>query len=386
MKDIYAKFGTKTIHGRLEPDMAYGAVNTPIYQTSTYKQNGLGGHKGFEYSRLGNPSRRALEDNLAAIENGRFGFCFASGMAAIDAVMKTLKPGDEVVASHDLYGGAYRLFTEVYQKLGMNFKFVSMQNAENVESAISSKTKLIWIETPSNPLLQITDIKAITTIAKQNGVIVAADNTFASPYLQNPLDLGVDIVMHSITKYLAGHSDVIMGGLVTNDDSIAQSLSFIQKSCGAIAGPQDCFLVHRGLKTLHVRMQRHVENAEEVAHYLNSHSKVNQVYWPGLKEHPNHEIAKKQMHGFGGMISFTLKNNQMEDCVQFLSSIQLFSLAESLGGVESLASHPASMSHATLPVSEREELGIVESLVRLSVGIEDITDIIKDLEQALAKI
>ena len=386
MKDRKSHFGTKAIHGRLEADLAYGAVNTPIYQTSTYKQNGLGGHKGFEYSRLGNPSRSALEDNLAAIENGRFGFCFASGMAAIDAVMKTLEPGDEVVASHDLYGGAYRLFTEVYQKMGISFKFVSMQNVENVEEALSPKTKLIWIETPSNPLLQITDIEAVTTIAKQKGVIVAADNTFASPYLQNPLDLDVDIVMHSITKYLAGHSDVIMGGLITNDESIAEKLSFIQKSCGAIAGPQDCFLVHRGIKTLHVRMQRHYENAEEVAHYLNNHSKVDRVFWPGLKEHPNHEIAKKQMHGFGGMVSFTLKNNQKEDCFKFLSSIQLFSLAESLGGVESLASHPASMSHATLPASERLQLGIVDSLIRLSVGIEDISDIKKDLEQALAKI
>lgn len=379
-------FATKVIHGGVSADPHSGAVNIPVYQTSTYKQQAPGIHKGYEYSRLENPTREALESNLASIENGRFAFCFSSGMAAIDAVMKLLKAGDEVIATHDIYGGAYRLFTQVYEKMGIRFRFVSMRNVNDIKPLLNGRTKLIWLETPSNPLLQITDIKAVADLVKNKNIMVAADNTFASPYLQNPLDLGVDIVMHSITKYLGGHSDVIMGGLVTKNEKIAEQLSFIQKSVGAVCGPQDCYLILRGIKTLHLRMQRHCENAKEIAHFLKSQPKVDQVYWPGFASHVNHEVAKRQMKDFGGMVSFSLKGNLKEDSFQLLSNLKVFSLAESLGGVESLASHPVSMSHASVPKKERETLGIVDSLVRLSVGVEDINDLKEDIEQALESV
>jgi cystathionine beta-lyase len=377
------KFNTKTIHGGQEHDKAYGSVMPPIYQTSTYAQSTPGGHKGYEYSRTHNPTRNALENAFASIENGNHGLAFGSGLAAIDAVVKLLKPGDEVVSTNDLYGGTYRLFTKIYEDFGIKFHFIGMENADNVEAYINDNTKLIWVETPTNPMLNIIDIKSIAVTAKKHNVLLAVDNTFATPYLQQPLDLGADIVMHSATKYLGGHSDVVMGALVVKDKELADQLYFIQNASGAVCGPQDSFLVLRGIKTLHVRMQRHCENGKAVAEYLTSHPKVENVYWPGFESHPNHEVAKAQMKDFGGMISFTTKGNSYEEAIKVVEKLKIFTLAESLGGVESLSGHPASMTHASIPKEEREKTGVVDSLIRLSVGIEDETDLIADLKQAL---
>lgn len=378
------KFATKAIHAGVEPDPATGAIMTPIYQTSTYIQNGVGNHKGYEYSRTQNPTRHALEKSLAAIENGKFGLCFGSGLAAIDAVIKMLNPGDEVISTNDLYGGSYRIFTTIFEKYGIKFHFTPMTDTNNVNQLVNENTKLIWVETPTNPMMNIIDIKAMASIAKANNIMLAVDNTFATPYLQNPLDLGADIVMHSVTKYLAGHSDVVMGALICNDQSIADELYRIQNSSGAVCGPQDSFLVLRGIKTLHLRMERHCQNGEKIANWLTTHPKVDKVYWPGFESHSNHEVAKAQMNGFGGMISFTLKGNKMEDANSILAKTHLFSLAESLGGVESLIGHPAQMTHASIPKEEREKAGVVDSLIRLSVGVEDADDLIKDLELAMA--
>ena len=377
------KFNTKTIHGGQKPDAAYGSVMPPIYQTTTYAQTTPGGHKGYEYSRTHNPTRNALENAFASIENGNFGLAFGSGLAAIDAVMKLLKPGDEVISTNDLYGGTYRLFTSVFEGFGIKFHFVGMNNASNIESYVNKNTKLIWVETPTNPMMNIIDIKATAAIAKKHNVLLAVDNTFATPYLQQPLNLGADIVMHSATKYLGGHSDVVMGAIVVKDKALADKLYFIQNASGAICGPQDSFLVLRGIKTLHVRMQRHCENGKAVAEYLATHTKVENVYWPGFKNHPNHEIAKAQMSDFGGMISFTTKGNNFDEAIKLVEKLKVFTLAESLGGVESLAGHPASMTHASIPKEEREKTGVVDSLIRLSVGIEDVSDLIADLKQAL---
>ena len=378
------KFNTKTIHGgQHNVDPAYGAVMPPIYQTSTYSQTTPGGHKGYEYSRSANPTRTALENALASIENGKFGLAFGSGLAAIDAVMKLFKPGDEIISTSDLYGGSYRLFTKIFEGLGIKFNFIGMQDAEKIEAHINKNTKLIWVETPTNPMMSIIDIEAVSKIAKKHKVLLAVDNTFATAYLQQPLDLGADIVMHSATKYLGGHSDVVMGSLVVDNKELADKLYFIQKASGAIAGPMDSFLVLRGIKTLHLRMQRHCENGEKIAKYLKSNPKVDKVYWPGFEDHPNHDIAKKQMTGFGGMISFTTAEGTENSAVTFLEKLKVFTLAESLGGVESLAGHPASMTHASIPKEEREKTGVVDSLIRLSVGIEDDEDLIEDLKQAL---
>lgn len=378
------KFNTKTIHGGQENvDPAYGSVMPPIYQTSTYSQTTPGGHKGYEYSRSANPTRTALENALASIENGRFGLAFGSGLAAIDAVLKLFKPGDEIISTNDLYGGSYRLFTKIFEGLGIKFHFIGMQEAANIEEYITEKTKMIWVETPTNPMMNIIDIEAVSRIAQNHQVLLAVDNTFATAYLQQPLDLGADIVMHSATKYLGGHSDVVMGSLVVKDQELADKLYFIQNASGGICGPQDSFLVLRGLKTLHIRMQRHCENGEKIARFLKSHSKIDKVYWPGFEDHPNHDIAKKQMKGFGGMISFTTKENTLESAVAVVEKLKVFTLAESLGGVESLAGHPASMTHASIPKEERERTGVVDSLIRLSVGIEDEEDLIEDLKQAL---
>lgn len=378
------KFNTKTIHGGQEnTDPAYGSVMPPIYQTSTYSQSTPGGHKGFEYSRSANPTRTALENALASIENGKHGLAFGSGLAAIDAVVKLLKPGDEVISTNDLYGGTYRLFTSIFEKFGIKFHFVGMDDLQNIEKHLNENTKLLWVETPTNPMLNIIDIEAVAKIANKHQLLLAVDNTFATPYLQQPLDLGADIVMHSATKYLGGHSDVVMGALVVKEKELAEKLYFIQNASGAIAGPQDSFLVLRGIKTLHIRMQRHCENGKAVAEFLNNHPKVENVYWPGLKSHPNHEIAKKQMTDFGGMLSFTVKGNSLENAVKVVEKLKVFTLAESLGGVESLAGHPASMTHASIPKEEREKTGVVDSLIRLSVGIEDETDLLEDLGQAL---
>ena len=378
------KFGTKVIHAGLEPDSATGAIMTPIYQTSTYIQDGIGNHKGFEYSRTGNPTRQALESNLAAIENGKYGACFGSGLAAIDCVIKMLNPGDEVISTNDLYGGSYRIFKTIFEKYGIKFHFVDMLDIENISKVVNNQTKLIWVETPTNPMMNIIDIEAVSKIAKSNGAMLAVDNTFATPYLQTPLDLGADIVMHSVTKYLGGHSDVVMGALICNDNKIADEMYRIQNSSGAVTAPMDSFLVLRGIKTLHVRLQRHCENGEKIARWLNNQPKVDKVYWPGFESHTNHGIAKRQMRGFGGMISFTLVGNQIEDAKQIVKSTHLFSLAESLGGVESLIGHPATMTHASIPKEEREKSGVVDSLIRLSVGIEDADDLIADLEKAMA--
>jgi cystathionine beta-lyase len=378
------KFGTKAIHAGLEPDSATGAIMTPIYQTSTYIQDGIGNHKGFEYSRTGNPTRQALESNLAAIENGKYGACFGSGLAAIDCVIKMLNPGDEVISTNDLYGGSYRIFKTIFEKYGIKFHFVDMLDIENISKVVNNQTKLIWVETPTNPMMNIIDIEAVSKIAKSNGAMLAVDNTFATPYLQTPLDLGADIVMHSVTKYLGGHSDVVMGALICNDNKIADEMYRIQNSSGAVTAPMDSFLVLRGIKTLHVRLQRHCENGEKIARWLNDQPKVDKVYWPGFESHTNHDIAKRQMRGFGGMISFTLLGNQIEDAKQIVKSTHLFSLAESLGGVESLIGHPATMTHASIPKEEREKSGVVDSLIRLSVGIEDADDLIADLEKAMA--
>lgn len=377
------KLATKIIHAGAEPDPSTGAIMTPIYQTSTYVQSAPGQHKGYEYARSQNPTRKALEDALAIIENGNYGLAFGSGVAATDAVIKLLSPGDEVIAANDMYGGTYRLFTKVFEKFGIKFIYVDTTNVANVEQAITSNTKLIWIETPTNPLMNITDIAAVAAISKKAGSILCVDNTFASPYLQNPLDLGADIVMHSATKYLGGHSDVIQGALMMNDTTLRDQLYFIQKSCGAVPGPMDCFLVLRGIKTLHVRMQRHCENGAKIAHYLRSHPKVERVYWPGFEDNAGYAVAKKQMRDFGGMISFTLKDSSIEAANKVLSSTVLFSLAESLGGVESLINHPASMTHASIPRAERIRNGLSDGLIRLSVGIEDADDLIADLNQAI---
>ncbi|SHI40404.1 cystathionine gamma-synthase [Pseudozobellia thermophila] len=383
MDEKKLKFNSKTIHGGQRPDKAYGAVMPPIYQTSTFAQTTPGGHSGFEYSRSGNPTRTALENALASIENGNYGLAFASGLAAIDAVIKLLGPGDEVISTNDLYGGSYRLFKQVFEKYGIKFHFIGMQNASRIAEYINDNTKLIWIETPTNPMMNIIDIKAVATIAQENKVLLAVDNTFATPYLQTPLDLGADMVMHSATKYLGGHSDVVAGALVVKDKELADRLYFIQNASGAVCGPMDSFLVLRGIKTLHVRMQRHCENGEAVARYLAQHEKVEKVYWPGFEDHPNHEVAKGQMKGFGGMISFVTKGNNYGEAIKIVERLKVFTLAESLGGVESLAGHPASMTHASIPKEEREKSGVVDALIRLSVGIEDRRDLIADLEQAL---
>ena len=377
------KFGTKVIHAGVQPDPATGAIMTPIYQTSTYVQDAVGAHKGYEYSRTLNPTRHALENNLAAIENGKYGACFGSGLAAIDCVIKMLNPGDEVVCTNDLYGGTYRIFKSIFEKYGIIFHFIGMENAAEIENYCNENTKLIWVETPTNPMMNIIDIEVISKIAKKHDVMFAVDNTFATPYLQTPLDLGADIVMHSATKYLGGHSDVVMGALVCNDSKIADEIYRIQNSSGAVTGPMDSFLVLRGIKTLHLRVQRHCENGKKVAEFLATHPKIDKVYWPGFKSHPNHEVAKKQMRDFGGMISFSLKGNKMKDAHEVLKNVNIFVLAESLGGVESLIGHPATMTHAAIPKEEREKAGVVDSLIRLSVGVEDSDDLIEDLKQAL---
>ena len=377
------KIATKIIHAGAEPDPATGAIMTPIYQTSTYVQAAPGQNKGYEYARSQNPTRSALETALAVIENGKFGLAFSSGVAATDAVIKLLSPGDEVIAANDMYGGTYRLFTKVFEKFGIKFIYVDTTNTENIQAVVTAKTKLVWIETPTNPLMNITDILAVSKIAGKAGAMLCVDNTFASPYLQNPLDLGADIVMHSSTKYLGGHSDVIQGALIMNDQTLRDQLYFIQKSCGAVPGPMDCFLVLRGIKTLHVRMRQHCDNGFVIAHFLRKHPKVDRVYWCGFADHPNYAIAKIQMRGFGGMMSFTLKDNSVEAATKVLSSTKLFSLAESLGGVESLINHPASMTHASIPREERIKNGLSDGLIRLSVGIEDADDLVEDLKQAI---
>ncbi len=377
------KLATRFIHAGAEPDPTTGAIMTPIYQTSTYVQASPGQHKGYEYARSQNPTRAALESALAIIENGKFGLAFSSGVAATDAVIKLLSPGDEVIAAADMYGGTYRLFTKVFEKFGIKFKYVDTTNPENITNALTPQSKLIWIETPTNPLMNITDIAAVAAISKKAGTILCVDNTFASPYLQNPLDLGADIVMHSSTKYLGGHSDVIQGALIMNDVSLKDQLYFIQKSCGAVPGPFDCFLVLRGIKTLHVRMKQHCENGIVIAHYLRNHPKVDKVFWCGFEDHHNYEIAKAQMRGFGGMLSFTLKDESVAAATKVLSSTKLFSLAESLGGVESLINHPASMTHASIPREERLKNGLTDGLIRLSIGIEDAGDLVEDLKQAI---
>jgi cystathionine beta-lyase/cystathionine gamma-synthase len=377
------KIATKLVHAGTEPDPSTGAIMVPIYQTSTYVQEAPGKNKGFEYARSQNPTRKALEEAFAVIENGKFGLAFSSGVAATDAVLKLLEPGDEVIAGNDLYGGTYRLFTKVFEKFGIRFHYVNMQNAAAIKPLINNKTKLVWLETPTNPLMNITDIAEVAAMAKPNKIMVCVDNTFASPYLQNPLDLGADIVMHSVTKYLGGHSDVIQGALMMNDQDLRDRLYFIQKSCGAVPGPMDCFLVLRGLKTLHVRMQKHSENGIAIANFLRKHPKVGKVYWCGFEDHPGYAIAKKQMRGFGGMMSFTLKDESMDAAFKVLSGTKIFSLAESLGGVESLINHPASMTHASIPREERIKNGLTDSLIRLSVGIEDADDLMEDLAQAI---
>lgn len=377
------KPATKFIHAGAEPDPSTGAIMTPIFQTSTYVQEAPGKNKGYEYARSQNPTRKALEEALAVIENGKYGLAFSSGVAATDAVLKLLATGDEVVTGNDLYGGTYRLFTKVFEKFGIRFKYVDMTDIKAIEAAMTDKTKLIWTETPTNPLMNITDIGAVTALAKKFKALVCVDNTFASPYLQNPLDFGADIVMHSSTKYLGGHSDVIQGALVMNDAVLREQLYFIQKSCGAVPGPMDCFLVLRGIKTLHVRMQRHCENGEKIARFLRQHPKVGKVYWCGFEDHPGYVVAQKQMRGFGGMMSFTLKDDSVETAMKVLTSTRLFSLAESLGGVESLINHPASMTHASIPREERVKNGLSDSLIRLSVGIEDADDLVQDLQQAI---
>ena len=376
------KFNTKTIHGGQKIDPAFNSVMQPIYQTSTYAQKSPGVNKGFEYSRTHNPTRTALQNSFASLENAKYGVAFSSGLAAIDAIIKLLSPGDEVISTNDLYGGTFRLFTKVFEKYGVKFHFTSLHNVSDVESLINENTKVIWAETPTNPMINIFDIKALSIISKAKNLLLVVDNTFASPYLQNPINLGADIVMHSATKYLAGHSDVVLGALMLNDDEIAEKLYFIQNASGAVPGPQDCFLTLRGIKTLHVRMQRHCENAYKVANFLNNHEMVEKVYWPGLHSHKNHDVAKKQMSGFGGMLSFRIKDFNKEQTIKFLEKLHLFTLAESLGGVESLCGHPATMTHASIPEQEREKSGVTDSLIRLSVGIEDIDDLIEDLKNA----
>jgi len=378
------KFNTKVIHGGQQHEPSTGAVMPPIFQTSTYAQSSPGKHKGYEYSRTANPTRTALENGLASIENGHFGLAFGSGLAAIDAVIKLLNPGDQVISTNDLYGGSYRLFTKIFEKYGIKFHFVGMQDIKAIEEKINNNTKLIWVETPTNPMMNVIDIAAVSEIAKKHKVLLAVDNTFATPYLQQPLELGADIVMHSATKYLGGHSDVVMGALVVKDQDLADKLYFIQNASGAVCGPMDSFLVLRGIKTLALRMQRHCENGKAVAEFLKTHPNVDKVYWPGFENHPNHQVAKKQMKDFGGMISFTTKGNDFNKTIQILEKLKIFTLAESLGGVESLVGHPASMTHASIPKEEREKTGVIDSLIRLSVGIEDAEDLIADLKQALS--
>lgn len=376
------KFGTKTIHAGIEPDPSTGAIMTPIFQTSTYVQDAPGVHKGYEYARTSNPTRSALESNIAALENGKYGICFSSGLAAMDAILKLLKPGDEVIATNDLYGGSYRLMTKVFAKYGIKFVLIDLLSSSNIENYFTDKTRMVWLETPTNPMLNIVDIKSVAERVVSRDILVVADNTFASPFLQNPLDLGVDIVMHSATKYLGGHSDVIHGAIVVNDKGLADELFFIQKAVGAVPGPQDCFLVLRGIKTLHLRVERSSENAAKIADYLKENEKVANVYYPGFKDHPNHEIAKSQMRMFGGMVSFDLKDDSVDAANKVLSNTHLFSLAESLGGVESLIGHPATMTHGSIPRDERLKVGLTDSLIRLSVGIEDVEDLIEDLDAA----
>ncbi len=380
------KFGTKTIHAGQEADPTTGAIMTPIYQTSTYIQASPGDHKGYEYSRTGNPTRNVLEENLAALENGKYGLCFGSGMSAIDAIIKLLSPGDEVISTNDLYGGTYRMFTQIFENYGIKFHFIGMDDADKTEALITKNTKMLWAETPTNPMLNIIDIEKLGQISKKHKLLFVVDNTFATPYLQRPLDLGADIIMHSLTKYMGGHSDVVMGAVICKDEALAERLYTIQNSCGAVPGPMDSFLVLRGIKTLHLRMQRHCENGKVIANFLKNHPKVGEVYWPGFETHPNHEVAKKQMDDFGGMVSFNLKGNKLEDAIKVVSTTHYFTLAESLGGVESLIGHPASMTHAAIPKDEREKTGVVDSLIRLSVGVEDIEDLVADLENALNKL
>ena len=377
------RFNSATIHGGQSPDKAYGAVMPPIYQTSTYAQSTPGGHQGYEYSRTHNPTRSALERSIASIENGKHGLAFASGMAAMDTVLKLFNPGDEIISTNDLYGGSYRLFTKIFEKYGLKIHFVNMDKPEMVTQHLNDKTRLIWIETPTNPMMNVVDIRAIAALGKANNTLVAVDNTFSSPYLQQPLDFGADIVMHSATKYLAGHSDTVLGLLVVNDDALEEQLAFIQNSTGAVPGPMDCFLTLRGIKTLHLRMERHSENGAEVAAFLQQHSKIEKVYWPGFTDHPNHDIAKKQMKAFGGMLSFIPKGGDLKSAIKIVEHLKIFTLAESLGGVESLAGHPASMTHASIPKEIREKSGVVDGLIRLSVGIEDVQDLIEDLDQAI---
>lgn len=378
------KFATKAIHAGQEPDPTTGAIMTPIYQTSTYWQKSPGDNKGYEYSRGTNPTRKALEDCMAALENGKFGLAFSSGMGATDAVMKLLLPGDEVITGNDLYGGSYRIFTKIFANYGIKFHFLDLSKPENILPYINTNTKQIWIETPTNPTMQIVDIVGIAAISKAHNLILTVDNTFASPYLQNPLDLGADLVMHSVTKYIAGHSDVVMGALITNNEVLYKKLWFIYNACGATPGPQDCFLVLRGIKTLHLRMKAHCENGRLIAQFLKNHPKIDKIYWPGFEDHPNHDIAKQQMRDFGGMISITLKGADLQETFRISSSFKVFTLAESLGGVESLINHPATMTHGSIPKAEREKVGVTDNLLRFSVGVEDIDDLLEDLEQALA--
>lgn len=378
------KFATKAIHAGQSPDPTTGAIMTPIYQTSTYTQAAPGKHKGYEYSRGTNPTRTALEDCIAALENGKFGLAFSSGMAATETALKLLKPGDEVITGNDLYGGSYRIFTKLFEPYGIKFHFIDFSNPETIREYLNEKTRMIWVETPTNPTLQIVDILAVSKIAKEKNILLAVDNTFASPYLQNPLDLGADIVMHSVTKYISGHSDVVMGALVVNDEELYKQLFFYYNACGGTPGPQDCFLALRGIKTLHVRMKAHCENGRQVAEYLRNHPKIEKVYWPGFPDHNNHDIAKNQMRDFGGMISIVFKDSSIENTFRIASSFKVFSLAESLGGVESLINHPATMTHGSIPKEVREKVGVVDNLIRLSVGIEDIDDLLEDLKQALA--
>ena len=377
------KFNTKVIHGGQIKEKAYGAVMPPIYQTSTYAQASPGEHKGYEYSRTQNPTRHALERSIASLENAKYGLAFSSGLSAIDAIMKLFKSGDEIISTNDLYGGSYRLFNKIYKKFGLKFIFTDLRDLSNVESLISDKTKLIWVETPTNPMINVIDIKGLSDICKSNNILLGVDNTFSTPYLQKPIDLGADIVMHSATKFLAGHSDVILGLLAVSNDELAEKLYFMQNSSGAICGPMDSFLTLRGIKTLHVRMDRHCENASKIAEFLDGHASVDKLYWPGLKQHRNHDVATRQMKNFGGMISFTVKNGNFEKVKKITSNFKVFTLAESLGGVESLVNHPATMTHASIPKEEREKTGIVDSLIRLSVGIEDVKDLIDDLDQAI---
>lgn len=380
------KFGTKVIHAGIEPDPTTGAVMTPIYQTSTYAQESPGKHKGFEYARTQNPTRSVLEKNLAALENGSHAICFGSGLAAMDATMKLLNPGDEIISTNDLYGGSYRQMVQIYQRYGIKAHFIDLRDVKKLEKKISKKTKLIWIETPTNPMLNIVDIKAVCEVAKKHKIWTCVDNTFASPYLQTPLDLGADIVLHSATKYLGGHSDVVLGALIVKDKELADQLYFLQNAVGAVPGPQDCFLILRGIKTLHLRVERSCKNAKKIAKFLQSHPKTKNVYYPGFKEHPGHEIAKEQMNDYGGMVSFDLVRDTFEDAIKVLSGTSVFTLAESLGGVESLIGHPASMTHASIPRPERIKVGLTDSLIRLSVGVEDVDDLIEDLEKALVNL